>query len=89
MKRWDLALHDILVVPSLSKNLLSMQHLCVDNHVDDFNEHRMRVEDWDSGKIQLQNDGGSSCILLTEKADLEMWHRRLNHLNFSSLNNLA
>ncbi|PWA54489.1 ribonuclease H-like domain-containing protein [Artemisia annua] len=91
----DVVLNDVLVVPRLTKNLLSMSKLTRDNHVDVLLSHpNFFVQDRTTKRVLAQgkcDDLGlyvlhsSPQALIasnkTPKASFETWHSRLGHVN--------
>lgn len=77
-----LILNDIVVIPSASKNLLSIQRLCSENHVIiRFDAQKVEIKERESGRIILEGssrDGilyelllcraSGGFVLLVEKA---------------------
>lgn len=89
----ELILDNMLLVPSASKNLLSVQRLCADNNVYlEFDEQKVRVRETASRKIVAEGreaDGLYQLPLCVTKAPEALtvtcatgdrWHERLGHL---------
>ncbi|XXG77997.1 hypothetical protein AAC387_Pa08g2032 [Persea americana] len=85
------ALNDVLHVPSVSHNLLSVSKFTTDNNVYfEFHLHSFFVKDQHLGNILLrgQNKGGFYClpvdshapsqptVLIGERTSMDMWHLR-------------
>nr|KYP48069.1 Retrovirus-related Pol polyprotein from transposon TNT 1-94 [Cajanus cajan] len=95
-------LSDVLVVPNLTKNLVSVSKLTHDNHakaifVDDSfviqNRKTGRVlarERCDQG-LYVMNQGPQALLTTSSslpRASFELWHSRLGHVNFDVINKL-
>lgn len=98
----QLVLDKMLLVPTASKNLLSVQQLCADNKVYlQFDEQRVRVREAGTGKLIAEGreaDGLYQLPLFINKnpealavtrATGDRWHERLGHLNSRAIKQLA
>ncbi|KAJ9556147.1 hypothetical protein OSB04_010761 [Centaurea solstitialis] len=94
----NLVLNNILVVPRLTKNLLSVSKLTRDNHVDVlFSYPHFVVQDRTTKQVLAQGKCDQGLYVLqsspqaliasnkTPKASFETWHSRLGHVNFDTL----
>jgi len=83
-------LNNVLHVPNLKYNMLSVQKLCSDNNYEvGFDSSSVHVKDKATGKILLHgtSDGGVYTLssykpipaLLVVHASSDIWHRRLGH----------
>lgn len=95
-------LRDLLLVPSATRNLISINRLCRDNNVcASFDAQKVRIHDLDTKKIVLEGGvrgglyelpmrtkGSRGWINSCEKLDHFRWHCRLGHLNSKYMLNL-
>lgn len=95
-------LRDLFLVPSATRNLISVNRLCRDNNVSvSFDAQRVRIYDLATKAIILEGGvrgglyelpmrtklrGGS--VNVCEKLDHFRWHCRLGHLNFKYMSTL-
>ncbi|KAI3765987.1 hypothetical protein L2E82_16034 [Cichorium intybus] len=91
-----LALRDVLVIPKLTKNLLSISKLTMDHPVDVlFSQPFFNIQDRDSKQVIAQGlcedglyvlrDGPTALFAVSsvpKKASFELWHSRLGHISF-------
>ncbi|KAJ9554025.1 hypothetical protein OSB04_018070 [Centaurea solstitialis] len=92
-------LRDVLVVPRISKNLLSVSKLTTDNNLDVlFSQPHFYIQDRTTRKVLAQGicDRGlyvpstapQACLASsrsTSHASFELWHSRLGHVSFSTI----
>ncbi|GJW31652.1 retrovirus-related pol polyprotein from transposon TNT 1-94 [Tanacetum coccineum] len=94
----NVVLNDVLVVPRLTKNLLSVSKLTRDNHVDVLLSHpNFFVQDRTTKQVLAQGKCDQGLYVLhsspqaliasnkTPRASFETWHSRLGHVNFDTL----
>nr|DAD26772.1 TPA_asm: hypothetical protein HUJ06_028240 [Nelumbo nucifera] len=99
-----ITLHNVLCVPSMKKNLISIYQLCISNHVSiEFSPSTFHVKDLNTGAILLTGqpkDGvyewpassSSSSPLLafsSVKTTSSEWHSRLGHPSFDIMKNIV
>nr|DAD45035.1 TPA_asm: hypothetical protein HUJ06_003265 [Nelumbo nucifera] len=99
-----ITLHNVLCVPSMKKNLISIYQLCINNHVSiEFSPSTFHVKDLNTGAILLMGqpkDGvyewpassSSSSPLLafsSVKTTSSEWHSRLGHPSFDIMKNIV
>ena len=101
----SLYLNNVLRVPQISKNLISVNKLCTDNFVSvEFFPNQFQVKDLNSGAQILHGqskDGGyewpsqsapissSSVFISSVKCPLSLWHSRLGHPALPILNSVV
>nr|GEW28388.1 retrovirus-related Pol polyprotein from transposon TNT 1-94 [Tanacetum cinerariifolium] len=100
----DSVISRVYYVEGLGQNLFSIGQICVSNLEVAFRKHSCYVCDTDGVElikdsrgsnlytISVENMMKSSPICLLSKASKSkswLWHRRLNHLNFGTINDLA
>ena len=84
------ALNDILLVPQIYKNLLSVQKFCIDNHVFfEFHGHYFLVKAYSgtilhrghvsNGLYQFTSQNHPPQALSSVRSSFDQWHRRLGH----------
>ncbi|KAK9075210.1 hypothetical protein SSX86_003531 [Deinandra increscens subsp. villosa] len=97
-----LNLKDILIVPHLTKNLISISKLTADNNMDVlFSFPYFYVQDRDTKQVLAQGRCEQGLYVLQEdkcafisslnnsaKASFELWHARLGHANFDVISML-
>ncbi|KAK9078295.1 hypothetical protein SSX86_002352 [Deinandra increscens subsp. villosa] len=96
----NLKLNDILIVPNIKKNLLSVSKLTKNNNVDVlFSHSKFYIQDrvtkqvlaegqCEDGLYVLQNNNMNKAFVATTscpKASFEDWHSRLGHVSFDSI----
>ncbi|KAK9055823.1 hypothetical protein SSX86_026908 [Deinandra increscens subsp. villosa] len=97
----NIKLNDILVVPNIHKNLLSVSQLTKTNDVDVLFSHPMfYIQDRLTRKVLAQGKCEDGLYVLTNKnkafvaststpkASFEEWHARLGHASFDVIKNL-
>lgn len=97
-----LLLHDVLVIPKLIKNLLSISKLTMDHPVDVlFSQPFFNIQDRVTKQViarGLCEDGlyvlrdASMALMATSgvsrKASFDLWHNRLGHIHFDVISSL-
>lgn len=95
-KGYDITIKDVLCVPSLTTNLLSVSQLIKNNNSVSFSDSQciiynakkelVAVANLIDGvyKLDLQSTPVTRCLLVRNSALL--WHRRLGHINTKDLN---
>uniref|UniRef100_A0A251UMJ3 Putative ribonuclease H-like domain-containing protein n=1 Tax=Helianthus annuus TaxID=4232 RepID=A0A251UMJ3_HELAN len=97
----NLALNNVLVVPNITKNLLSIGKLTEDNSVDVLFSHPyFYIQDRQTKKTLARGCREDGLYVLRQthealvttsscpKASFELWHSRLGHVNFDTLSML-
>lgn len=80
-----LSLHDVSYVPQITKNLLSVSRLTVDNNIIvEFHSNHCFVKDKVTGKVLAQGTTKDGLYQLNKSPTVfislkESWHRRLGH----------
>lgn len=90
-------MHDVLVVPHLTKNLLSISKLTTDNPVDVlFSQPYFTIQDrktrqalarrkCENGFYVISADHQAFVAVSSVKASYETWHKRLGHVSFDTI----
>lgn len=98
-----LSLQNVLTVPSIARNLISVKRLCTNNLVSvEFFPNSFHVKDLNSGAQLIQgktsrggyewpapNDSRFCVFSATIKSPLPIWHSRLGHLSVSVLKSVV
>ncbi|KAF3773571.1 Retrovirus-related Pol polyprotein from transposon TNT 1-94 [Nymphaea thermarum] len=93
-KNDELELRNVLVVLEIKRNLVSVSQLTKDLPVDFcFSHDRFQIKNMESGRGDLYvfaTETKDTCFSNRQKvASLEIWHRRLTHVNFGILKFLS
>ena len=97
-----LCLRDVLVVPNLTKNLLSISKLTYDNNVDVvFSKYLCSIQDRATKQVLAQGKRDRGLYVISNKpevrafsatkhpkASFELWHSRLGHVSLDVISNL-
>lgn len=90
----QVSIDNVLHVPDLSSNLLSISQLCQKGHTVVFKNDGCQIFDRDMEVVAtgrhvnnmfLLNVSHNRCFLTEEKNESLLWHRRLGHLNHQDL----
>ncbi|KAK9073175.1 hypothetical protein SSX86_007499 [Deinandra increscens subsp. villosa] len=95
----DIKLNDILVVPNLTKNLLSVAKLTNDNNIDViFSRNQFFLQDRSTRQVLAQGKCEDGLYVLNQdhvvftatsslcnKASYELWHSHLGHASFDTI----
>ncbi|KAK1432520.1 hypothetical protein QVD17_09417 [Tagetes erecta] len=96
----NINLRNVLVVPNLTKKLLSISRLTTDHPVDVlFSQHYFHIQDRKTkqvlargtcvdGLYVLQNEPQAFVADVSNKASYELWHARLGHVSFDVISTL-
>lgn len=95
--KYEVTLENVLCVPNLSTNLISVSKLVENGNKVEFkkrncfvynkNKELVAVADLIDGVYKLIMDESKLCLLTSSSAaSSEVWHRRTGHLNMKSLN---
>lgn len=85
--------HDVLKIPDIATNLLSVSSICKRGHKVIFTADKCEVRD-EGGKLVVSGteEGGLYRLVQPERtflaSGIDLWHRRLGHLNEASLKQL-
>ncbi|XP_073305162.1 uncharacterized protein [Primulina huaijiensis] len=90
-------LHNVLHVEGLNSNLISISQLCDDNLHVKFNKHACEVFDASNICIMTGTRSSDNCYQIGEElsckhaqiTELDLWHQKLDHVNFKTLKNLS
>ncbi|XP_075499390.1 uncharacterized protein LOC142537780 [Primulina tabacum] len=90
-------LHNVLHVEGLNSNLISISQLCDDNLNVKFNKHTYEAFDENNLCIMTGTRSSDNCYQIGEElscnhaqvSELNLWHRKLGHVNFKTLKNLC
>ncbi|KAJ0550750.1 putative RNA-directed DNA polymerase [Helianthus annuus] len=95
-----ISLRDVLVIPSLTKKLLSISKLTADHPVDVlFSKNFFHIQDrtarqvlargvCEGGLYVLKNEPRVFVAEVVNKASYELWHARLGHVSFDVISSL-
>lgn len=90
----EISIGNVLHVPDLSSNLLSVSQLCQKGHTVVFKNDGCQIFDRDMDIVAtgrhvnnmfLLNISNNRCFLTEAKSESLLWHRRLGHLNYQDL----
>lgn len=98
----SIIISDVLLVENLCYNLISISQLCDSNCSVEFHKNKCLVKDVNgtvlikrkrSGNTyevewNMNNPVKSTCLIASKNDNQWLWHKRLNHLNFKSINDL-
>ena len=97
----DLTIDKVLLVENLHYNLISISQLCENNHVVEFhkeicyirNQHGITMLTGNRlgnvYKLNWKNKTPNPICLIAKTEQNWLWHKRLNHLNFKTINKLS
>ncbi|GKE77254.1 retrovirus-related pol polyprotein from transposon TNT 1-94 [Tanacetum coccineum] len=98
-----LLLRNVLVIPNLTKNLLSISKLTMDHPIDVFfSQPFFHIQDRESKQViakglcedglYVLRDGPTALVAsssgVSNKASFELWHNRLGHISFDVISSL-
>ncbi|XP_073294588.1 uncharacterized protein [Primulina huaijiensis] len=98
----NITINDVLLVENLCYNLISISHLCDNGYSVAFQKHTCTVKNADESTVLTEKREGNTykdswnidhvnvptCLVASLSDKHLLWHKRLNHLNFKSINNL-
>lgn len=96
-KCYTVPINDVLHIPDLSINLLSISQIVKRGHKVVFENTGCKVFNCDNevivtgrheNNLFILDVNKSHCLVSTTKNDCELWHRRLGHLNMQDLTKL-
>lgn len=95
---FDITVKNVLCVPSLTTNLLSVSELIKNGNSVDFEPNKCLIRnksgdlvaeaDLIDGVYKLSLKNTKDCLLTPSVADGDTWHRRLGHINSSDMNRM-
>ena len=97
----DININDVYLVENLHFNLISISQLCDNGHVVEFHEHVCHIKNQQGSilmtgsrigntyKMNWKNKTPNFVCLLAKNDQNWLWHKRLNHLNFKTINKLS
>ena len=97
----SITINDVLLVENLHYNLISISQMCDIGYLVEFQKEICYVSDQKGNtlltghrsrnayKLDWKNQSSKSICMLATNDQNWLWHKRFNHLNFKTLNNLC
>ena len=97
----NLTINDVLIVENLYYNLISISQLCDIGHVVEFHKQACHIRNQLENilltgnrigniyKLVWKNNSPNPVCMIANNDQNWLWHKRLNHLNFKTINNIC
>ena len=97
----NIKLNDVFLVENLDYNLISISQLCDSGHIVNFQKHECQIKNQqgitlvtgkrigNTYKMNWISNSSKSICLIAKNDQNWLWHKRLNHLNFKTINKLS